>query len=147
MDFELSVSPVDGCVVVIIRGECDVTNAGRLREALLALLARRSARMVLDLSRVSFLDCAAARALVAASRRARLLGGSLAVAAPTASAARLLQLTGLGARLTIYPATDVALAAVRPVRRAIPAQRSARVATARTVPAPRRHERPSPAGS
>ena len=117
MDFELSVSVGDHCVVVAVTGECDMTSAADLRESLLGVLGRQSARLVLDLSGLQFLDCAGARSLVAASRRATLLGGALAVAAPADPVARLLQVTGLGARLTTYPTADAAQAALWPADR------------------------------
>ncbi|HEY0936755.1 MAG TPA: STAS domain-containing protein, partial [Trebonia sp.] len=114
MDFELSVRARDQCVVVRIDGECDAGSTAALRESLLGVLAANPARVVLDLSGLDFLDCAGARVLVAVGRRATLLGGTLAVAALTDPVARLLQVTGLGARLAVFPAVDAALAAVRP---------------------------------
>ncbi|HUN32001.1 MAG TPA: STAS domain-containing protein [Trebonia sp.] len=115
MDLELSARGDDGCVVVVARGECDIASVSLLREQLLGALARMSARMVVDLSGLVFLDCAGASALLAASRRAILLGGTLAIAAPSAPVARLLQLTGLDRHFAVYPSTALALAAVRTV--------------------------------
>jgi len=57
---ELSTCGPDRCVVVRICGECDASNATTLREFLLGLLTSESARMVLDLSGLDFLDCAGA---------------------------------------------------------------------------------------
>jgi anti-sigma B factor antagonist len=115
MVLELSDSGNCGCVLVVARGECDITNASLLREQLLGMLARESARMVVDLSGLEFLDCAGAGALVAVSRRAMLLGGTLAIAAPRAPVARLLQLTGLDQHFAVFPSSPSALAAVRQV--------------------------------
>jgi anti-sigma B factor antagonist len=114
MDYELSVCGHDRCVVVGICGECDASNAATLRDHLLGVLTRVSPWMVADLSRLEFLDCAGARVLVSTRRRAMLLGGALALAAPTAPTTRLLQLTGLSLRLAIFPTVDAALAAIRP---------------------------------
>lgn len=50
MVLELSASGNCGCVLVVARGECDITNASLLREQLLGMLARESARMVVDRS-------------------------------------------------------------------------------------------------
>lgn len=86
-----------------------------INEQLLGMLARESARMVVDLSGLEFLDCAGAGALVAVSRRAMLLGGTLAIAAPRAPVARLLQLTGLDQHFAVFPSSPPALAAVRQV--------------------------------
>lgn len=111
MDFELSVCVHEHCVIVRIDGESDAGNAAALRESLLDVLATSPVHIVLDLSGLGFLDCAGARALVAVDRRATLLDGALAMAALTAPVARLFQVTGLGARLAVFPALDAALAA------------------------------------
>ena len=100
--------------MVRVRGDCDLTTATQLRERLLDMLAWQSATMVLDLSGVDFLDCAGVRALLAASRRAELLGGMLVVAAPSPQVARLFQLTGLDHDLTVRPGIGTALAAAGP---------------------------------
>ncbi len=114
MDLELSTRGKDGCVIVRIRGECDIATTPGLRESLLGTLATQSARMVLDLSELDFLDCAGATVLMATARRATLLGGALALAAPAAQVARLLRLTGLDQHLAIFPTTGRALVAIRP---------------------------------
>jgi anti-anti-sigma factor len=114
LDLEVSTRGKDGCVIVRIRGECDIATTLALRESLLGILATQSARIVLDLSELDFLDCAGATALMATARRATLLGGALALAAPTAPVARLLRLTGLDQHLAIFPTAGRALFAIRP---------------------------------
>ena len=114
MDLKLSTRGKDGCVIVRIRGECDIATTPGLRESLLGTLATQSARIVLDLSELDFLDCAGATVLMATARRATLLGGALALAAPTAQVARLLRLTGLDQHLAIFPTTGGALFSIRP---------------------------------
>ena len=124
MDLKLSTRGKDGCVIVRIRGECDIATTPGLRESLLGTLATQSARVVLDLSELDFLDCAGAAVLMATARRATLLGRALALAAPTAQVARLLRLTGLDQHLVIYPTTGEALFAIRPDHRAGPGGRA-----------------------
>lgn len=111
MNLEISACELGGCVIAVVRGECDVVTAPVLRERLLGLLAGRSTTLLLDLSGLDFLDCAGARVLLATGRRAALLGGALAIVAPAPPVARLLRLTGLDERLTVFPATGLALAA------------------------------------
>jgi anti-sigma B factor antagonist len=121
MEIRLARHERDGCVVVRVHGELDITAASLVRDALLDALAWRSPRLVVDLSEVDFLDCAGARALLAASRRARLHEGRMVVAAPSRRVARLLQLTGLGRQFIVCPGVDaavaVAVAAVTPLAR------------------------------
>ncbi|SEG73148.1 anti-sigma B factor antagonist [Thermomonospora echinospora] len=89
--------------VVAIEGELDIASAAALREKLFAEFRRARAAVVLDLSGVSFCDAAGLSVLVAARRRARLLGLSLSLAAPRPSMSRLLQITGLQRSFDVCP--------------------------------------------
>ncbi|HEX4093552.1 MAG TPA: STAS domain-containing protein [Trebonia sp.] len=114
MDFELSVCAAGRCVIAALGGECDTSDAARLRERLLGVVASHPSRIVVDLSRLGFLDCAGARVLARAGRRARLKGGSLVLAAPTAQVSRLIAVTGANRRLATYPDVAAALADLCP---------------------------------
>jgi anti-sigma B factor antagonist len=86
---------VEGWAVVVAAGEIDVANAGELRSALVEAVGRAS-RVVVDLSHVTFLDCAGLSALAMGLRTARRRGGVLRlVAEPNTPVTRLLVLTGL----------------------------------------------------
>lgn len=79
MDFHLSVLARDHCSVVWAYGQCDTSNAMRLRDRLAEVLAANSARMVLDLSGLALVDDLGIDALAAVGRMARQLGGSLII--------------------------------------------------------------------
>ena len=83
--------------VVVISGELDAAAAGELAAELAAVLARQPARLIVDLRRVSFVDCAALR--VIASAAAFLPAGGLVLRRPGPAVRRLISLTGLGADL------------------------------------------------
>lgn len=125
-NLEISVRRGDGRIVVAVRGECDVLTAPLLRDRLLEL-AGQSARTVVDLSGLEFLDCAGLRALLVGRRLAELLGGALVIAAPSPPAARVLQLTGLDRDLAIVPGPETARGPV-----AVPGERHPPPKTART---------------
>ena len=84
MGVTLCVRPGDGGTIVAIGGEVDVCTEAPLQQALLRIIRERSARLMLDVSGVSFMDCAGLRALLATRRRVarrvrapdRDLGGS-----------------------------------------------------------------------
>lgn len=101
-DLVLSVHRQDGCTIVTISGELDVSCAYPLREQLLGILGTQGSRLVADLSGVTFCDASGLFAVAAADRRARLLGGVLCVAAPSAPVTTVLQLTGSGSRFAIF---------------------------------------------
>src|SRR5215469_307012 len=87
----LSTAPL----VVRVSGEIDIASAPKLREELLGAMRRHGARLALDLSCVTFMDCAGINALLAARRRARLKGGWVRVPRASQRARKVLTLTGL----------------------------------------------------
>jgi anti-anti-sigma factor len=70
MGVTLYVRPGDGGTIVAVSGEVDVCTKAQLQQALLPIIRERSTRLMLDLSGVSFMDCAGLRALLATRRRA-----------------------------------------------------------------------------
>jgi anti-sigma B factor antagonist len=87
---------VDGALVVEASGEVDFGNAGKLRQALVEMVGRvRPPRVVVDLSRVTFLDSVGISALVAGYRAAAGLGAGFTVRDPSPFVLRQLAITGL----------------------------------------------------
>jgi anti-anti-sigma factor len=87
--------------VVRACGELDLATVPDLRVRLLAAVERHPAGVVVDLSQVTFADCSALAALVAARNRARELGRPLPVLRGTPpKVARLLKATGTH---TLFP--------------------------------------------
>jgi anti-anti-sigma factor len=87
-----------------VEGDIDISVATPVQEILLQAIRTHGPRLLLDLSGVSFLDCAGLRALVHTRRRLELHGGSLHLVAASASVHRILKLTGLQ---DIFPAFPV----------------------------------------
>ena len=99
--------------VVRLRDALDIAAAPALRERLIGLLRPGMRLLVLDLSRVPSCDSAGLAVLIGAQRRARVLGTTMRLAAPSVPVARLLRLTGLDRSLTICPDLRGALAVQR----------------------------------
>jgi len=72
---------------------------------LLRVMDERSARIFLDLSGVSFLDCAGLRALLTTRRRAELRGGFVHPIAVSAAVRRIADLTGMQEALGVEAST------------------------------------------
>jgi anti-anti-sigma factor len=103
----LSLRPglIAGSVTVVISGELDLLSTPSLAEHLDQILASSPRHLVFDLSRVSFIDCAAARLI--AGTETSLPGDQRPVlrrAAPEVR--RVLALTGLDARCELDAGTD-----------------------------------------
>ena len=82
-------------LVVTVSGEIDIATGPRLREKLLGAMRRHGARLALDLSGVTFMDCAGINALLTARRHARVKDGWVRVPRASRRARKVLMLTGL----------------------------------------------------
>lgn len=99
----------DGFTIVTLTGELDIGCAPVLREQLLGLLRGRAARLIIDLSRVTFCDASGLAVLVGTARRARLIGGVLRLAAPAPDTTAALRITGLGRQFDIFATVPAAI--------------------------------------
>jgi anti-anti-sigma factor len=80
---------------VTISGELDVVTAPALRPVLAEVADARPARLLFDLTRVDYIDCASARAIVRAGWS--LPAGRRVIIRPSPVVRRILDLTGLSA--------------------------------------------------
>jgi anti-anti-sigma factor len=98
------------CTIVQIRGELDISAAPDLRERLLAILNHRTvSRLILDLSKLEFMDSSGVAVLVNTERRARLLGRTLVLVAPQRAVLRVLQISGIDHCLPIFDDINAAI--------------------------------------
>ena len=97
-----------GYVIAALSGELVIASAPALREQLFDLL-RAASHLILDLSEVEHADANGLAVLVGSGRRARLLGGSLRLAAPSPDVARVLSATGMDQHLNIFPTVRAAI--------------------------------------
>ena len=96
--------------IVRLRGALDVTSAPALRDRLIGILHHGTSMLILDLSCVLRCDLAGLNVLISTQRRARLLGITVCLAAPSGQVANLLQSTGVDRRFSMYPDLSSALA-------------------------------------
>ncbi len=102
-----------GYVIAALRGELDIASAPALREQLFSLL-RSASQLIIDMSAVGRADASGLAVLVGCGRRARLLGGSLRLAAPSPEVVRVLSATGIDQHLDIFPTVRAAISGPRP---------------------------------
>jgi anti-anti-sigma factor len=81
--------------VAVIRGEIDIASGPQLRDQLLRAMRRHAPRLALDLTGVTFIDCAGINVLLAARRHAQLDGGWLRVIRASPRVHRVLELADL----------------------------------------------------
>lgn len=110
-NLHLELERVGSSAVLRASGELDAFVAPELRLALREQADDPAVDvLVLDLSRVGFLDSAALGAVVGALRAMRERGGELRVVPPSSAAARIFELTSLDRVLALYPSAERALA-------------------------------------
>ncbi|MGW0802565.1 STAS domain-containing protein [Nonomuraea sp. NPDC002799] len=99
-----------GTSLIAVGGEIDIATSGRLARYV-NRVRRPGDHVVLDLTEVSFLDCAGLRALMSIARRAAAGHAGTRLAGVRGGPARLLQLVRLHALLPVYGTVEQALAA------------------------------------
>jgi anti-anti-sigma factor len=98
-----------GHLVTALSGRLDSARAPAVREQLLRLLRPAASKLVLDLTLVSDIDAAGLAVLVGTERRARLLGGSLRLAAARPAVSAAVHAAGLDWLLGSFPTVQAAL--------------------------------------
>jgi anti-sigma B factor antagonist len=97
-------------VVVSLAGELDLYNAEAVRAVLLEECARKPERVVVDLSRVDFIDSTALGVLIEARSKLENHRGFL-LASPAAETRRALEISGLDRHFGLHDTLDAALTA------------------------------------
>ena len=97
-------------VIVTVAGEVDLYTSPKMREALFAGLAEPPARVVVDLSGVSYMDSSGIATLVEALRAARKISGRLVLAGLTDRVREVLELARLETEFELATNVPAALA-------------------------------------
>jgi stage II sporulation protein AA (anti-sigma F factor antagonist) len=82
-------------VEIAVRGEVDLASAETLFQRLVVLAHPATGQIALDLTHVTFMDCAGLHAVIAIAGHVHSRGGALRIAATSPEVARLFELSGL----------------------------------------------------
>jgi len=93
-DFTLWVTPGTAHILVSMHGYCDATTGREFRDGLTAQVPRGSDRLVVDLSRLEFIDSSGVHVLLDLAAKLTEGGGSLTLVSPRPIVARVLELMG-----------------------------------------------------
>jgi anti-sigma B factor antagonist len=108
-ELRISLEPHGDSVVVSIQGELDVVSKQQFDDCLSEAAAEND-RVVLDLSRVDFMDTTALAVIVGYWRRQVAAGGTFRLAGARYRYVKALWITGLADRIPMYDTVDEALA-------------------------------------
>jgi anti-sigma B factor antagonist len=107
---EIKIDQGDGHTICRPIGELDAFTVSQVRQALAELASNR--RILIDMSGVPFVDSAGLGALIGGIRRARELGGDVAVCCNRPTLTRLLRTTGFDRIVTVVETIEEAAAAL-----------------------------------
>jgi anti-anti-sigma factor len=98
---EIDTEERDGYTSVALRGELDLSTVGQVQEALDRVEQSEPAVLVVDLSKLAFLDSTGLRCLVTADERAREQGRRFVILRGPDAVHRFFSIRGLEQRLEI----------------------------------------------
>jgi anti-anti-sigma factor len=110
----------DGLTVVTTPDEIDITNAGLLRDALLAAAAGGQPVVVVDMTGTEFCDSTGLNVLVRALRQAEQADIELLLVVRASALQRMLAVSGVGELFRTYGSLAEAVDAARAQRPAAP---------------------------
>lgn len=107
----VSVESAGDVQIVTLAGSTGLLDGETLRQQLLSLIQPAQSALLLDLSKLTFINSAGIGALVAAHQRIRGLNGQIRAVQPTSSVARLLHLMKIDSLIPTHATRDEAIAA------------------------------------
>ena len=99
----------DGVAVARFTGRLDFTSAPEARDQFATAIAAGQRKLIVDLSKVGFVDSAGLGSLIGGMRAARLAGGDLRIANPSEQVKMLLSLTSLDQVIKVHPTIEEAV--------------------------------------
>ncbi|RME74245.1 MAG: anti-sigma factor antagonist [Chloroflexi bacterium] len=108
---DLPVRPIQkNIAVVTLSGRLDAVTGPEIRQALLSQVEQGCTTLILDMSRVHFVDSSGLAMLVSLLRAAKEKGGEIFLAGLQAQAETVFRLTMLDRVFPIHPTVDDAIA-------------------------------------
>jgi anti-sigma B factor antagonist len=95
--------------VVALEGEIDLHESPQVLARINPLIANRSPKIHLDMSRVSYIDSSGLAAFIDAMQRIQAYGGEFALVAMRDSVRRIFEISRLDQVFKIYPGLDGAV--------------------------------------
>ena len=113
MNFQISDQSIDAETHLIeLGGEVDLYTAPEFKERMVQVIEEGKTRVVVDLSKATFIDSTTLGVLVGGVKRLRPSGGSLAIVCSDQNIQKIFEITGLDRVFPIHETREAALAAV-----------------------------------
>ncbi len=108
-DLSIHIHVVEGLHVFELTGSLDIATSPAVRAALTNASEQGDHRLIVDLTKVDFLDSTGLGALIGGQRRAKEFDGEIRLVAKEGQILRLLRITGLLKVFAVYPTLEDAL--------------------------------------
>lgn len=108
-DLSIHIHVVEGLHVFELTGSLDIATSPAVRAALTNASEQGDHRLIVDLTKVDFLDSTGLGALIGGQRRAKEFAGEIRLVAKEGQILRLLRITGLLKVFAVYPTLEDAL--------------------------------------
>ncbi|MHB9150891.1 MAG: STAS domain-containing protein [Thermoleophilia bacterium] len=112
MNVLIDTSTTDGAFIIHVDGELDVYTAPQLKDAIAEGISQGLRLVVVDLTRVGFLDSTALGVLVGGRRSAHEEGGDVVLVVDSPHLEKMFRITGFETMFGIHRTVDEALATV-----------------------------------
>ncbi|GAA3730423.1 STAS domain-containing protein [Salinactinospora qingdaonensis] len=96
-------------VIVAVEGELDIATATDLQDHVLTAIDTHGPWLILDLSKLDFMDSSGLNAAINAYRAVTERGGSLALAAPNERVTKVIRLVGLHRQVPVHRTVGAAV--------------------------------------
>jgi anti-anti-sigma factor len=100
-----------GVTQAVLTGRMDIEGAQSVDPSFNAVLSQRRI-LVVDLSAVTFMASMGLRTLMVCARTVGARGGKMALASPQPNVAKVLDESGIGGIIGVYPTLEAAVAAI-----------------------------------
>lgn len=105
-----SVAWEDKIAVVTVTGDIDLHRSAALQQSLLGLMDEKPTKVIVDLSRVPYMDSSGVASLVKLLSRTRKLGVALVLLSPSEKVRSIFEITRLNSVFTITDNKEEAMA-------------------------------------
>lgn len=103
MNFKMETRTVESELPIIeLEGEVDVYTAPQLKQQMISLLESGAKELVVDLTKVDYLDSTALGVLIGGLKRMRERDGNMALVCPSPRIRRVFEITGLDKIFDIF---------------------------------------------
>ncbi|MFA5144314.1 MAG: STAS domain-containing protein [Candidatus Omnitrophota bacterium] len=100
----------DGLTVCRVEGDIDISSSPDIKKAFDKLIAQKTQRMIIDLSKVSYVDSSGLATLVGILKNMRSYGGKMAIAGMSPKVKSLFEITKLDKLFVIAASEEEAAA-------------------------------------